>query len=278
MKTKPSFGHARRERDCLQLAFTVFALWSGAVAFAELPAPDNILYGTITLDGRQMTAKDPAVVVEARRAGVSEPLATGIIGTGNYYTLRIPIEALSPLRNLRASLTGDPLSIVLRDATGVRGQTTYQVAEPGQTTRLDFGAAVPDADNDGLPDAWEQAMFGGVAFNGLSDTDGDGASNLSEYLAGTNPASSNDCFRVQVSLTPTGTAISFFARRAAGQGYQGRTRYYALESTTNLTLGTWVPVAQYTNILGADQAVVYTAPSPTVQSSFFRGRVRLDGE
>lgn len=271
MKTKRSFAS-----DRMAPALAAFALLSNAVAFAELPAPDNVLYGTIVLDGRQMTTNDPAVVVEARRAGVTEPLASGSIGAGNYYTLRIPVESLSPLRDLHASLVGDTLSIVLRDATGVRAQTTYQVSEPGQATRLDFGTAVPDADGDGLPDVWEQAMLGGFFFNGASDADGDGASNLSEYLAGTNPADSNDCFRVQVSLTATDAVISFFARQADGVGYEGRTRYYSLESTTNASLGTWTPVANYTNLPGSNQSVFYQTPTTLTQPAFFRARARLE--
>jgi len=45
-----------------------------------------------------------------------------------------------------------------------------------------------DADGDGLPDAWELQYFGGLAQNAAGDPDGDGVSNLQEYLLGRNPA------------------------------------------------------------------------------------------
>ncbi len=46
----------------------------------------------------------------------------------------------------------------------------------------------PDADNDGLEDAWETLHFGNTtAQNGSGDPDADGFTNLQEYTAGSNP-------------------------------------------------------------------------------------------
>jgi len=47
--------------------------------------------------------------------------------------------------------------------------------------------AIQDTDDDGMLDAWEIEHFGNLARNGSSDEDGDGLSNLNEYLAGTDP-------------------------------------------------------------------------------------------
>jgi hypothetical protein len=46
----------------------------------------------------------------------------------------------------------------------------------------------PDADEDGLPDAWEIQYFGDLGQNGSGDYDGDWVSNLEEYQLGRNPA------------------------------------------------------------------------------------------
>ncbi len=51
-----------------------------------------------------------------------------------------------------------------------------------------------DADQDGIPDAWELAYGLNPAdpFDSMTDTDGDGDSNLTEFLQGTNPLNPND--------------------------------------------------------------------------------------
>jgi uncharacterized repeat protein (TIGR02543 family) len=64
------------------------------------------------------------------------------------------------------------------------GVLTFPMARP-VTLTANFA---PDSDADGLPDAWEQLYFGNLtAQDGTGNPDGDGASNLAEFQAGTNP-------------------------------------------------------------------------------------------
>jgi hypothetical protein len=61
-----------------------------------------------------------------------------------------------------------------------------------------------DTDGDFLPDDWECAFLGGVGDDALQDYDGDGVSNLQEYLDGTDPKDAKSAAAVAVSLaTPT---------------------------------------------------------------------------
>jgi hypothetical protein len=52
-----------------------------------------------------------------------------------------------------------------------------------------------DTDGDGLPDSWETEQFGSLNATASADADGDGTTNMMEYLAGTNPLSAASVFR-----------------------------------------------------------------------------------
>jgi len=57
------------------------------------------------------------------------------------------------------------------------------------TEKTDFVGA--DSDSNGLPDWWEIRYFGSLAQSPNGDYDGDGVSNLNEYLEGTEPTDRN---------------------------------------------------------------------------------------
>lgn len=57
--------------------------------------------------------------------------------------------------------------------------------------RMNGSSITADDDNDGMPDAWELAYFGSLSHTANGDADGDGVSNLNEYLEGTDPTDKN---------------------------------------------------------------------------------------
>ncbi|MGR0481446.1 MAG: right-handed parallel beta-helix repeat-containing protein [Candidatus Electronema sp. V4] len=67
------------------------------------------------------------------------------------------------------------------------------VAEEGEPYEFigyaDAGSqsAEEDADQDGIPDAWEQEHFGDLSHNATTDADNDGLNDLAEYQRGTDP-------------------------------------------------------------------------------------------
>ena len=64
-----------------------------------------------------------------------------------------------------------------------------------------------DNNSDGLPDDWQAAQWGADPANWPSaneDSDGDGASNFQEFLAGTDPKDPTSVLRTRLSRTPQG--------------------------------------------------------------------------
>ncbi len=112
--------------------------------------------------------------------------------------------------------------------------------------------AVADTDGDGLPDNWEMAYFGNLNQTGSGDFDGDGMSNLAEFLAGTDPTSSASALRI-TSIVRTNNDLRITWTTAAGKtnalerSASVGTNYAAIFTATNTAAGT-------TNFLDAGAA------------------------
>jgi Bacterial TSP3 repeat len=120
-----------------------------------------------------------------------------------------------------------------------------------------------DTDGDGMPDDWEIAnsLAPNDPTDAVEDADGDGFTNLEEYLAGTDPRSPNSVLRIStVTLDKNNSVINF--NSVAGKTYD-------VERTGDLGTRAWSTVA--TNIAGTGGAVQITDPGAASQSkSFYR--------
>jgi hypothetical protein len=77
------------------------------------------------------------------------------------------------------------------------------------TTATTWG---PDNTVDGLPDDWQATYWGANPANWPSpnqDSDGDGASNLMEFLGGTDPSDAASVLRTRLHRTPQGSVFSW---------------------------------------------------------------------
>jgi len=246
---------------------------------AGLSEPDNVLYGTITLDGQLITAARTDIVVEARRTADGPAVAAYRIGDdrrlAGFYRLNLKLETAAPLADPLASLDGDRLFVVARNDTDLLIQKTIEIGPRGLLTRLDLDAAQtsPDQDGNGLADAWELLYFGRTGNDPQADPDQDGHSNLEEFQAGTTPRDAGSVCRLEVDPLSAPPKVAFLARRAEGAGYDAHIRYFTLETSPG-PAGGWKGVTGFTGIAGDGRVVVHPIPVGT-SPAFYRLRVWL---
>lgn len=122
----------------------------------------------------------------------------------------------------------------------------------------------PDKDYDGLPNEWELQYFGGETnATAGTDDDGDGFSNLEEYISGFNPTNGESFFAVDSFSVPQSETDGFVVQWAQVSG-----RVYSVNWTTNLP-GSFQPLE--TNILSPQASW-----TDTVHSSEAKGFYRVD--
>jgi hypothetical protein len=76
-------------------------------------------------------------------------------------------------------------------------------------------SAIPDTDQDGIPDDWEN-QFGfnpGSNADRNTDSDGDGLSNYEEYIAGTDPTNALSYLRIDQAIVPGTATLQVNAQR-----------------------------------------------------------------
>lgn len=201
-------------------------LCGGALAFP--PAPHHTLYGQVRNQWGDPINISPSDVYLETPAGTQ--LHTSVVNglePGVNYKLEVPMDSGT------AADTNAYMPTALKPFFQFRlkvliGQTIYlpiemvgnfaQIGKPGEKTRLDLTLGV-DADGDGLPDAWEQALidiYGGTlaSIRPNDDTDGDGITNINEYLAGTYAFDPTDGFTLSILGVSNGhSQLEFLAIR-----------------------------------------------------------------
>lgn len=124
--------------------------------------------------------------------------------------------------------------------------------------------AFPDDDGDGLPNAWEVHWFGGpMASTPELDPDGDGISNLQEFILGLDPTQFD-----AVSQEATEDAFVFQLAAAEGAGYETVVRHYRVMYSSDLT--SWQEIAD-----GIASGEVINVPWPEGAVGFVRLEVEL---
>ena len=207
------------------------------------------------------------IVFETASASNVIANALAVIEPGMNYRLTIPMDAGTALDLYKPSALRAAMPFRIRVKIGTTiylpiemAATLPQIGKPAQSTRVDLTLG-EDSDGDGLPDAWEQALiaiYGGTlaSIKPTDDTDGDGISNLDEYLAGTYAFDPSDGFRLSVLGVNAGNSLMEFL------AIRGRT--YTIQTSSDLQQ--WSPVSF---------RVVTAGQSGSPQSSYLSTDVRF---
>ena len=105
---------------------------------------------------------------------------------------------------------------------------TVSGVSPNATWTL---TVLPDADQDGLPDAWETEH---EVSNPDDDPDDDGLTNREEYEAGTDPNAATSVLKIDAVALPDGISLEFLAVS---------NRTYTVQYNNNLEAGDWTTLA-----------------------------------
>lgn len=126
----------------------------------------------------------------------------------------------------------------------------------------------PDTNSNGIPDTWEIQYFGGIdSPNGAAsfDADGDGMTNLQEYLSGTSPNDPASKLQVAItSVTLSGAVLQF--PTVTG-------RIYTVECSDTLAEGSWT-ILPPADIPGTGEVLEVTDAAVPAKR-FYRLRVSL---
>jgi formylglycine-generating enzyme required for sulfatase activity len=101
----------------------------------------------------------------------------------------------------------------------------------GTSSAIKVNGVLADDDEDGLPDDWEMDY---AITDPNADADGDGLSNLAEYLAGTNPVSAASALTVTRRAHSSATQFDLTFTAIAGKLYR---------VSTSTDLNSWIPVS-----------------------------------
>jgi hypothetical protein len=204
-------------------------LISGNPAPAYPPAPYHRVYGSVRDDlGNPLDTSDGIVVLSAADnkevvRGPTDPR----LGAGINYSLPVPLDAGIAEELYAATALKPQWPFTIRV---IRGTTSYvpiqmqggayQIGQPAQSTRIDLTLGI-DSDGDGLPDAWERELMRSDPrrrHQNISevlpgdDSDGDGLTNLEEYIAGTYALDARDGLSIDIVEVSHGIArLQFLA-------------------------------------------------------------------
>lgn len=245
--------------------------------------PENY-WVRVTRNGVDANSNTATVSIATAPSITTQPVPT-TIPSGTTANLSVAVSGTSPAIQWyrgASGVTTDP----------VAGATSTTFTTPVLTTTTSYWARASNSAGTANSNAatvtvtadpfqeWKASQFNTAQLadpqvsGATADPDGDGIANQDEYVFGT-LALTREPSPLTLTLDGNGNvSLGFTARQASGAGYRGKTRHYALETRSELTSGTWTPLAGFADVVGNNQPVTYSAPAAPPRA-FYTLRVWL---
>ena len=208
---------------------------NSTLALTNVQMAQDGLYTVVATDAlRSVTSQPATLTVLIKPVIVQAPLSQSVV-VGGSVTFSVEITG-NPAPFLYQWRQGSTIltNMVLAEKKAFFTLNNVQTSNGGQYRVVITNAALPalslsatctltvlpDADGDGLPDAWETAngLNAAAAADALLDSDGDGQSNLAEYRSGTSPTNAASLLKLESLAHASGEATVRF-NAASNQTY-----------------------------------------------------------
>lgn len=237
-----------------QFSLSFLILLAGVVAKTNLaavgvPLTDVILYGRVwdKQGSQRLDSLMPNERIVVAANGVQDEngnkivlgQADKLLGVDgqipSFYVIRLNrFDGVTALSDRDYVVSGDSIRIYLEDGDDSDGDgdpldADEEVIESSlgsilitsaqhQVNHLNLNTpeSLLDADNDGLPDAWEEMFLSGTGQGSDDDASGDGVSNFFSWAFGLNPNVDNSSELPFLAMENDGN-LSFFYRRSASE-------------------------------------------------------------
>jgi hypothetical protein len=271
-----------------QAGWLLALLCSAAPALAYPPTPHHVVYGLLrdAYGEPLMNSQAKLLLVTAdgarRQVDLQPSLAVGI-----NYAFRVPMDSFLRSDVYRSGVASPgaafTIYVILNGVTNlpmVVSGSTAGLGQPGKMTRIDLALGV-DANQDGLPDAWELALLASLGSNlKLSDLNAnsritpDGLTLAQRFLQSGDTSGSSGDFSTRLVNVNGGQPLLEFAA-VAGQTY-------SVSGSTDLQHWTAVTFRLSTDAVSVPARSSYLAPAaatlrvqalppgPVAEAMFFR--------